>query len=32
MNLFVKTIDDNQECLATGIIEGDKSQHSILIQ
>ena len=27
-----KTTDDNQECLATGIFEGDKSQHSILIQ
>ena len=32
-NEFIcKTIDDNQECLATGIVEGDKSQHSILNQ
>ena len=25
-----KTTNDNQECLATGIFEGDKSQHTIL--
>ena len=32
MNLFVRHIDDNQECLAAEAFEGDKSQHSIRIQ